>query len=211
MTRTDPVHPSLKTGWSQRKLLIINRRNKFLNADPLLTDMSLSMFRLAGNTVFPAEKPVRRARLTGFLPETPDGSLKLTSRRLRESFFRCFAARMRQKPDTQNQRETHRLLSPGIDSPGKPATPDRIRSGIRQLENGVSSHQPYASGDGSVPGPPWMGGTGNREDSLENRRSSDLAQPKVQRWELDRLFRKDSICTNVRNTRNFSLQMTAIV
>ncbi len=97
MTRTYPVHPSLKTGWSQRELLIINRRNKFLNADPVLTDMSLSTFRLAGNTVFPAEKPVHRARLTGFLPETPDGSLKLTSRRLRESFFRWFAARIRQK------------------------------------------------------------------------------------------------------------------
>ena len=94
------------------------------------------------------------------------------------------------KPDAQNQRVSHLFLSPGIAIPGKAAAPDRIQFGICLIEHGVTSHQPYASGDGSVPCPPWMGGTGNRDDSFENRMTSDLTRQMAQRRGLARLFRR---------------------
>jgi len=94
------------------------------------------------------------------------------------------------KPDAQNQRVSHFFLSPGIEIPRKAAVPGRIRFGTGPIEHCVTSHQPYASGDGSVPCPPWMGGTGNRDYSLENRMTSDLTR--MDRQAFVRIFRHDS-------------------
>jgi len=114
------------------------------------------------------------------------------------------------KPDAQNQRESHRFCS-GHKFPRDNHTGQNPVIG--PLKNGVISHQPYASGDGSVPCPPWMGGTGNRDDSLENRRTSDLTCIGRQMG-IGRALSKGFAFASAQTAEtpgSFSLQMTAIV